>query len=120
MIVLVMLSRYEPFVSCGRSNWSPVLQVSTNIMNNDLAKQLSCRIQEHVVRLVVPPVSQRAHGADYAPKHYSDQAHIQEHVLPLHDLTMLNSAVSSVTSDHFKVAHIQEHVLPLHGLTMRA
>jgi hypothetical protein len=21
----------------------------------------------------VPPVSQRAHGADYAPKHYSDQ-----------------------------------------------
>jgi hypothetical protein len=23
-------------------------------------------------------------------------AHIQEHVLPLHDLTMLNSAVSSV------------------------
>jgi hypothetical protein len=26
-----------------------------------------------VARLVVPPVSQRAHGADYAPKHYSDQ-----------------------------------------------
>ena len=25
-----------------------------------------------VARLVVPPVSQRAHGADYAPKHYSD------------------------------------------------
>jgi hypothetical protein len=31
--------------------------------------------------------------------HVSDHfktAHIQEHVLPLHDLTMLNSAVSSV------------------------
>ena len=42
---------------------------------------------------------------------------IQEQALPLHELTMLNSAVSSV-SDHFKVAHIQEHVLPLHDLTM--
>jgi hypothetical protein len=46
-------------------------------------------------------------------------AHIQEHVLPLHDLTMLNSGVSSVlVTDHFKVAHIKEHVLPLHDLTM--
>jgi hypothetical protein len=48
--------------------------------------------------------------------------HIQEHVLPLHDVTMLNSAVSwaefCTTSDHFKVAHIQEHVLPLYDLTM--
>ena len=45
-------------------------------------------------------------------------AHIQEHVLPLHDLTMLNSAVSSVQHQITKVAHIQEHVLPLHDLTM--
>jgi hypothetical protein len=47
-------------------------------------------------------------------------AHIQEHVLPLRDLTMLNSAVSSVQHQitSVKVAHIQEHVLPLHDLTM--
>jgi hypothetical protein len=53
----------------------------------------------------------------------SDIAHIQEHVLPLYDLTMLNSErlhshKLCTTSDHFKVAHIQEHVLPLHDLTM--
>jgi hypothetical protein len=48
-------------------------------------------------------------------------------ILPLYDLTILNSAVSSVqhqitfsvlTSDHFKVDHIQEHVPPLCDLTM--
>ena len=46
-------------------------------------------------------------------------AHIQEHLLPLHDLTMLNSAVSSVQHQiTLKIAHIQEHVLPLYDLTM--
>jgi hypothetical protein len=44
-------------------------------------------------------------------------ARIQEHVLPLYDLTMLNSAVSTI-SDHFKIARIEEHVLPLYDLTM--
>lgn len=56
MIVLVMSSRYEPFVSCGRSNWSPVLQVSTNIMNYDLAKQLSCRKANNFTNVKIMPV----------------------------------------------------------------
>ena len=42
---------------------------------------------------------------------YFKIAHIQEHVLPLHDLTMLNSAVSSVQHQiTLKVADIQKYV----------
>jgi hypothetical protein len=38
---------------------------------------------------------------------------------PPYDLTMLNSAVSSVQHQiTSKVAHIQEHLLPLYDLTM--
>ena len=32
----------------------------------------------------------------FSTSHHFKIAHIQEHVLPLHDLTMLNSAMSSV------------------------
>ena len=35
----------------------------------------------------------------------------------LYDLSVLSSEFCT-TSDHFKIVHIQEHVLPLHDLTM--
>ena len=43
-------------------------------------------------------------------------AHIQE--LVLHDLTILTQQCVLITSRHFKVACIEEHVLPMHDLTM--